>query len=144
MPVIPLQGGDILLSGPPVAGDPVQVNTVICEHTRPVDDHLAHVRVGTGRVPTGHRIDAMPPVREDDDTTIMPVVDEGNMVERRLILARKMRIWRIRISGHPPEAVMVRRQKAMITGTAAEAAIGKTTEAALGTYTTIFAQEQQR
>jgi len=51
-----------------------------------VEEDLAHERVEVERIPIGRVVDAMPPVREQGNTTILSVVEEVVVVERRLVL----------------------------------------------------------
>jgi stress response protein YsnF len=57
----------------------------------------------------------MPPIREEGDTTVMPVVEEVVVVERRLVLKEEIRIRRVRTTEHHRENVVVRTQDAVIT-----------------------------
>jgi stress response protein YsnF len=53
--------------------------------------------VEIGRVPVGRPVDTMPPVRQEGDTTIVPVVEEIIVVGRRLILKEEVRIRRLQV-----------------------------------------------
>lgn len=66
-------------------------------------------------MPIGRIVDAVPHIREEGDTTIMPVVEEILVVERRLILKEEVRIRRIHVSNHHREMVTLREQEAVIT-----------------------------
>jgi stress response protein YsnF len=46
----------------------------------------------------GRPVDAMPPVRQEGDTTIMSVVEETIVVERHLFLKEEVQIRRLRVS----------------------------------------------
>ena len=93
----------------------MQVSTVTREHERFVDEMLNHERVEIERVPIGRPVDAIPPVRQEGDTTIMSVVEETIVVERRLILKEEVRIRRLRASERHQETVVLRKQEAVIT-----------------------------
>ena len=67
------------------------------------------------RIPIGRQIDAQPPVRQEGDTTILPVVEETIVVERRLILKEEIHIQRLHVSERHQEAVILRKQEAVIT-----------------------------
>jgi stress response protein YsnF len=98
-----------------VAGDTVRVNTVTWEQEQLIDEDLTHVRVEVERVPIGRQVDAAPPIREEGDTTIVSVMEEIVVVERRLILKEEVRVRRVRVSERHRETVMVREQDAVIT-----------------------------
>ena len=110
-----LHAEEISVSKRRVAGETVRVSTVTSERPRLVDEELTHERVEVERVPIGRPIDAAPPVRQEGDTTILSVVEEIVVVERRLILKEEVRIRRVRVTERHRETVMVREQEAVIT-----------------------------
>ena len=67
------------------------------------------------RVPIGRQIEAIPPVRQEGDTTILSVVEETLVIERRLILKEEIHIRRLHVSERHQEAVILRKQEAVIT-----------------------------
>jgi stress response protein YsnF len=114
---VPMHAEEISVSRRQVAGDTVQVSTVTREEERLVDEQLTHERIEVERVPIGRPVDAAPPVREEGDTTIMSVVEEIVVVERRLILKEEVHIRRVRVSERHRETLMVRKQDAAVTRT---------------------------
>jgi stress response protein YsnF len=114
-PRIPLHAEELSVSRRQTAGDTLQVSTVTREHARFVDEMLNHERVEIERVPIGRPVDAIPPVRQEGDTTIMSVVDETIVIERRLILKEEVRIRHLRVSERHQETVVLRKQEAVIT-----------------------------
>ena len=114
-PHIPLHAEELSVSRRQTTGDTLQVSTVTREHERFVDEMLNHERVEIERVPIGRPVDAIPPVRQEGDTTIMSVVEETIVVERRLILKEEVRIRRLRVSERHQETVVLRKQEAVIT-----------------------------
>jgi uncharacterized protein (TIGR02271 family) len=131
-PTVPMHAEEISVSRRQVAGDTVQVSTVTREEERLVDEQLTHERIEVERVPIGRPVDAAPPVREEGDTTIMSVVEEIVVVERRLILKEEVHIRRVRVSERHRETVMVRKQDATVTRTEGLPAV-EGTISALGT-----------
>jgi hypothetical protein len=61
-----------------------------------IDENLARERVEIETIFVGLRIDAVPNILQEGDTTIVPVVEEILVVERRLILKEEIRIKRVR------------------------------------------------
>ena len=120
--ILPLLAEDVSVTRAQVDGDTVRVTTVTREQQRPVDEVLTHERVEIERVPIGRVVESVPPVREEGDTTIMSVVEEVVVVERRLILKEEVRIRRVRVTENHRETVMVREQNAVITRTEAGSA----------------------
>lgn len=79
----------------------VRVSTVTQERKQHVDEALTHERVEIERVPINRTVDAVPPVRKEGNTTILPVVEEVVMVERRLVLKEEIRMRRLRSTERP-------------------------------------------
>jgi len=98
-----------------VEHDIVRVKTVTREREQQVDEPLTDERIEVERVPIGRIVEAVPPVREEGDTTVMPVVEEVVVVERRLMLKEEVRIRRVRSTGHHRETVVLRAQEAVVT-----------------------------
>ena len=111
----PLYAEDLTVSKRQIAGDMVQVSTVTRETESLVDEMLNHERVQIDRIPVGRQVDAVPPIRQEGDTTILPVVEETVVVERRLILTEEIHIRRLHVSERHQEAVILRKQEAVIT-----------------------------
>ncbi len=117
--VLTLSAEELSVSVRQGAGDTVRVSTVTSEHERLVEQELTHARIEIEIVPIGRRIDAAPPVREEGDITIMSVVEEIVVVERRLVLKEEVRIRRVRVTETHRETVTVREQDAVVTRTTA-------------------------
>ena len=111
----PLYAEDLTVSKRQIAGDMVQVGTVTRENESFVDETLNHERVQIDRIPVGRQVDAVPPIRQEGDTTILSVVEETVVVERRLILTEEIHIRRLHVSERHQEAVILRKQEAVIT-----------------------------
>jgi len=80
-----------------------------------IDESLTRERVEIETVPIGLRIDAMPKTRQEGDTTIIPVVEEILVVERRLVLKEEVRVRRVETTEPHKETVMLRYQEAVVT-----------------------------
>ena len=111
----------------------VRVATVTHEHEQLVDEALTHERIEVERVPIGRTVKAVPPIREEGDTTIFPVVEEVVVVERRLVLKEEVRIRRVRSTERHQETVTLRTQDAVITRTEAAPQPAGDVRPALGT-----------
>ena len=111
----------------------VRVATVTHEHEQLVDEALTHERVEIEHVPVGRAVDAVPPVREEGDTTIFPVMEEVVVVERRLVLKEEIRIRRLRSTERHQETVVLRTQDAVVTRTEAAPQPAGDVRPALGT-----------
>ena len=114
-PHIPLHAEELIVSKLQVAGDIVQVRTVTREHETFVDETLNHERVQIDRIPIGRLVEAIPPVRQEGDTTILSVMEETLVIARRLILKEEVHIRRLHVSERHQEALVLRKQEAVIT-----------------------------
>ena len=110
VPAIRLQAEEVEVSRRSVAGDTLRVKTVTREREHQVNEDLSHVQVQVKRVPIERPIDAVPPTREEGDTTILSVVEEIIVVERRLILKEEVHIRRVYVTEHHEEMVVLREQ----------------------------------
>ena len=125
----------------------VRIASVTREREQLIDEPLTRERVEVERMAVGRTIDAAPPVREEGDTTIIPVVEEVVVVERRLVLKEEIHVRRVRLTERHREIVMVREQDAVVTRISAETqtldspAVGSDRQTP-GTDPTQTAQEQ--
>ena len=60
-------------------------------------------------------IEVAPPISHEGDITIIPVVEEIVVVERRLVLKEEIRIRRVSTKEQHQETVVLREQEAVIT-----------------------------
>jgi len=116
-----LYAEDVAVARRKIVGDTVRVATVTQEREHQVDENLVHSRVEVVRVPIGKPVDVVPPIREEGDTTILSVVEEIVVVERRLILKEEVHIRRIHVSERHLETVVLREQNVEVSRTAAVA-----------------------
>jgi stress response protein YsnF len=75
-PAVPLHPEELSVSRRQITGDTVQVSVVTHEGAGVVDEMLNHERVEIDRVPIDRPVDAIPPVRQEGETAILPVVEE--------------------------------------------------------------------
>ena len=86
-----------------------------------VDEPLLRESVEVGRVPINRIVAEAPPSRQEDDTLIIPVLEEVLVVEKRLMLKEEVRITRTQTEVHQPQAVTLRTEEAVIEGIAPDA-----------------------
>jgi stress response protein YsnF len=141
--VLSLHAEVLTVSRRELAGTVVRVATVTREHEHVVDEVLSHERVEIEHVPIGRQVDAIPPIREEGNTTVLPVVEEVVVVERRLILKEEIRVTRVRSTEHHRESVMLRDQDAVITRTEPGPTAVGNSPLPLGTNPSTLSQEQQ-
>jgi stress response protein YsnF len=111
--VVPLHEEDISVERRKVERD-VRVRVHTVNHDHLIDEALTREWVEVERVAVGRPIDAVPPVREEGDTTVISVVEEVLVVERRLVLKEEIRLRRVRTTEQHRETVTLREQQAVI------------------------------
>ena len=112
--IVPLHVEELSVSIKPVITGRVRVHvqTHAREHT--VDEPLDVTRVEVQRVAIGRMVDAHPPVREEGATTIISVVEEVLVTERRLMLKEEIRLTRVTTREQHKETLVLREQQATI------------------------------
>jgi len=99
------------------------------KHTRTRDElvetDLLREAVEVTTVPVGAIIDAMPAIRDDGETLVIPIVEEFLVVERKLRLKEELHVRRIRTTEHHRETVTLHYQEADVTRLPAKAPDGK-------------------
>jgi uncharacterized protein (TIGR02271 family) len=110
---IPLHVEDLSIERREVKRD-VRVHIHTSSRDQLIDEPVMHETVEIEHVAIGRPIDAIPPVREEGDTTVIPVVEEIVVVERRLVLKEEIRLRRVRTTERHRETVTLRDQQAVI------------------------------
>lgn len=88
----------------------VRLTKTVQEHTQIVDEPLMRGTVSVSRVPIGRLVDAAPAVRSEGDTTVIPVLEEVLVVEKRLMLVEEVRVTQQQAEVHAPQQVVTRRE----------------------------------
>src|SRR5437868_5425453 len=112
---IPLHVEDVSVSRREIESAKVQIALVTGAREQLVDEEMTRVRVEIERVPIGQTIEVVPPISQEGDTTIIPVVEEIVVVERRLVLKEEVRIRRGSTKEQYQETIVLRQQEAVIT-----------------------------
>jgi uncharacterized protein (TIGR02271 family) len=125
--VVPVAVEELVTSTRKVEHERVRVVT----HTevREVDLDAVRARedVHVERVAVGREISTTPEVRVEGDTTIIPVVEEVVVVEKRLVLREEIRITKRRVEQRERSRVTLRRERADVSRTPLpEASINRT------------------
>jgi uncharacterized protein (TIGR02271 family) len=74
--------------------DRVTVRTGAETHEVMIREELLRGHVAVDRVPIDREIDAAPPIRTEGEVTIVPVVEERLIVEKRLFLVEELHFTR--------------------------------------------------
>jgi uncharacterized protein (TIGR02271 family) len=92
----------------------VHIRTEVDELEQLVAAELMQETVEVERVPVDRIVDAAPPVRNEGDVTIVPVLEEVLVVEKRLVLKEELRIRRSRRQETEEIPVRLRKQRAVV------------------------------
>jgi stress response protein YsnF len=92
----------------------VRVRTVVTEREAVVDEPLASEDVEVERVVIDRWVDEPIPVRQDGDTTVITLMEEVVVVEKRLRAIEELRLTKRRSLRHAPQTVTLRREEAVI------------------------------
>ncbi len=94
--VIPLTQEELSVTTRKVETGRVRVSTRTLEHTGYALADLYQEDIKVEHVPIGREVDVAPPIREEGDTVIIPIVQEIMVVEKRLVVREEVRITRKR------------------------------------------------
>jgi|HubBroStandDraft_4_1064222.scaffolds.fasta_scaffold81884_2 stress response protein YsnF len=111
---IPLHEEEVSLSRREIKKANVQVALVTGTREQLIDEELTHVRVEIERVPIDRTVEVAPPTRQEGDITIIPVVEEIVVVERRLVLKEEVRVRRVSTKEQHQETLVLRQQEAVV------------------------------
>ncbi len=92
----------------------VRARTETREETVLIDEPLRAEQVTVERVAVDRFISEPLSVRQEGDTTIIPVMEEVVVVEKRLKLVEEIRLTKQQTIRHEPQEVTLRRQEAVV------------------------------
>jgi uncharacterized protein (TIGR02271 family) len=85
----------------------VRIAKHVREYEEIVDVPHFQEEVKVERVPVNQFVDAVPEVRTEGETTIIPVVEERYVVEKRLFVVEELHVRKERHETHNPQKVRV-------------------------------------
>jgi uncharacterized protein (TIGR02271 family) len=92
----------------------VRITKVVHEHETIVDEPLWRDNVAISRVPMQRVVDGPVPVREENGTTIISVVEEVLVVEKRWMLREEIHIRKQRVETHQPQRITLRSEEVQV------------------------------
>ena len=113
--VVPLYVEEASITKKRVETGRVKVTASTHSREQVIEEALNRERVEVDRKPIGKQVDTAPQTREEDGVTIIPVVEEEIVVERRLILKEELHIRKIRETDKFEDTVQLRRQEVTVT-----------------------------
>jgi uncharacterized protein (TIGR02271 family) len=112
--IIPVIAEEISVGKRVVESGKVRISKRISEHEELVDVPLFREEVRVERVPMNLFVEAPPPVRQEGDTMIIPVVEEQIVIQKKLLLVEELRVRKEIVEHHEPQAVKVRKEEVEI------------------------------
>lgn len=93
----------------------VVVRKTVSQRDEVVDEPLMREQVDVHRVAVNQVVEgAAPQVRHEGDVTIVPLLEEVLVVQKRLLLREELHIRRERIEVHEPQRATLRREEANV------------------------------
>jgi uncharacterized protein (TIGR02271 family) len=92
----------------------VEIRKSVHERTEVVDQPLQAEEVEVERVAINRIVEAPVPVRQEGDTTIIPLLEEVLVVEKRLLLREEVHIKKLRKVVHEAQEVLLREERVEI------------------------------
>lgn len=111
---IPLVEEQLSVEKRQVATGRVRVRTETDVREELVQLELSQDQVEVTRVPVDREVESAPPVRQEGDVTIIPVLEERLVVERRLVLTEEIHVSRRVTSTETSVPVSLRKQRAVV------------------------------
>ncbi|HEV2564752.1 MAG TPA: YsnF/AvaK domain-containing protein [Microvirga sp.] len=112
--VLALAEEEVRLGKRMVTTGKVRVRTVVDIETELAKATLTGETVEVTRTPVDRIVDTAPGIRVEDDVTIIPVMEEVLIVEKRLVLKEEVRIRRVATTEDVEIPVELRKQHAVI------------------------------
>ena|SRR5688500_7182040 len=113
--VIPVIQEEIIVDKQVIETGKVRISKRISGHEELVDVPLFREEVTVERVPVNLFVEEPPPVRQEGDTMIIPVVREEIIVQKKILLVEELRVRKEVIEHHEPQTVNVLREEVDIT-----------------------------
>jgi uncharacterized protein (TIGR02271 family) len=114
MLVVPMIAEELAVQKRVVETGKVRITKVVQEREAVVDEPLFGEEVEVERVPIERVVEGPVPVRYEDNTVIVSILEEVLVVEKRLMLKEELHIRKRRIETHQPQQVMLRHEEARI------------------------------
>ncbi len=109
--VIPVIEETAFLDKKIVESGKIRVIKTVSEREETIDEPLFREEVSIERVPLNQYVDSAPPVRQEGDVMIIPVVQEQLVMQKRLVLIEELRVTKKVVETHQPQTVVLRREQ---------------------------------
>ena len=111
---IPLVEERVSIAKRQVESERLQVRISVTEREEQVPVELAHDEVEVERVPKNVPVAELPSVRHEGNTTIIPVVEEVVVLEKRMVLVEEIHVRRVTSTTTEHVPVVIRSEQASI------------------------------
>jgi uncharacterized protein (TIGR02271 family) len=112
--VVPVVVEELEVQKRPIETGKVRLTKIVHERETLVDEPLWREEVEVTRVPMERVVDGPIPVREEEGTTILSVVEEVLVVEKRWVLREEIHIRTERFETHQPQRITLRSEEVQI------------------------------
>ena len=112
--VVPVLAEELVVDKQQVQTGSVRVRKRLHEHEEVVDIPLVKEHIDVRHVRIDREVDAPLPIRREGDTTIIPIVEEVLVVEKRLSLKEEIHITRYTRTERHQERVTLHREEAQV------------------------------
>lgn len=92
----------------------VRLETIVHKDEMTVDEPLRVEEIHVERVPVDRWVDGPVAVRQEGDTTVVSVLAEVTVVEKRLKVVEEVRLTKRTTTRRSPERVVLRREEAIV------------------------------
>lgn len=112
--VVPVIAEELDVQKQTVETGKVRITKTIHAREVLVDEPLWHDKVEITRVPIQRVVDGPIPVRYEDDTMIVSILEEEVVVEKRLVLKEELHVRIRRTETHQPQHITIRNEEAQV------------------------------
>jgi uncharacterized protein (TIGR02271 family) len=112
--VIPLAEEELRLDKRMVTTGKVRIRTVVDVEEEMAQASLEGETVEVTRVPVDRIVDQPPAIRTENDVTIIPILEEVLVVEKRLVLKEELHVRRRATTENVEVPVQLRKQRAVV------------------------------
>jgi len=92
----------------------VRIRKIVHDREESIDPPLSRDEVVVERAPINRVVEGPIAVRTEGDTTIIPLLEEVLVVEKRLLLKAELHLTKWQVETHTPQHVTLRREEAVI------------------------------
>jgi uncharacterized protein (TIGR02271 family) len=111
---IPIAEEELRVDKRTVTTGKVRIRTIVDVETELARATLDGEKVEVTRVPVDRMVDQPPDVRTENDVTIIPIVEEVLVVEKRLLLKEELHVRKTKTTEDVEIPVELRKQRAVI------------------------------